>query len=649
MRLSLLLFTFSAGAIAAGPNIAFCGTSTIVVANRRSVTSYAPGNRGDAAPIARIGASLVAPAGIAADSAGNTYVTLPEANAVAVFAASASGNSVPMFSIEGSKTGLAHPVAIAVDFADHIYVANDGSENGGADSITVYAARASGNSAPIGTIAGSETGLGGPHGIALDSGGKIYVANDNSNINIYAPLSSGNVKPLFSIYGLATAVASAITLDSSGNIYIGADDFFQVPGRILIYRRGEKLPAAQIFGPHTGLGSPNGIAVDNDFIYATNNPKERGAYGNVSLYPTLHSLMKRPRFHDWTPLKTIGGADTGLSEPWGIALPQRRIRVANRFGDSITTYSPAQFGNIMPAATIAGDLNGLSNAAGIAVDSGGNIYVADSGASLGEPGSIRIFSPGSDGDARPARVIGGAAAKLNEPSAIALDPRGYIVVANHRGPLSRNGSVNIFSACTVGNVAPFATIEGIRTGLNDPSGIAIDAQSNIFVANYSGGPLGTGSVTRYSRGGNGDIAPAAVIAAPQTGADRTGLNTPVAIALDSDGNIYVANDGGVVNGVSALPSINIYPPGASGNVTPIGEISGAATSLYDLGGIAVGPGDDIYAIVGGTRIAIYPAPRFGRVNRPPISTIAGSATRLDAPQGIALIPSATRMPPCRDR
>ncbi|HVN63015.1 MAG TPA: hypothetical protein VMT58_00145, partial [Candidatus Binataceae bacterium] len=64
----------------------------------------------------------------------------------------------------------------------------------------------------------------------------------------------------------------------------------------------------------------------------------------------------------------------------------------------------------------------------------------------------------------------------------------------------------------------------------------------------------------------------------------TGINFPVAVALDFSGNIYVANF--IAN------SITVYPPlgGSTGtlNEAPIATISGGNTGLFNPDGIAIG-------------------------------------------------------------
>jgi len=69
----------------------------------------------------------------------------------------ASGNATPTATIAGGNTGLDNPFGIALDGAGNIYAANLPG-----NSITVYAAGASGNATPTATISGNNTGLNRP-------------------------------------------------------------------------------------------------------------------------------------------------------------------------------------------------------------------------------------------------------------------------------------------------------------------------------------------------------------------------------------------------------------------------------------------------------------------------------------------------------
>jgi hypothetical protein len=120
---------------------------------------YKPGAHGDIAPSWTIGGSktgLKSPAGVGVDGIGNVYVT--DSQRVFVYAAGAHGNVAPVQTISGSNTELNDPISVAVA-EGNIYILNAAFASIQNASITVYAAGASGNVAPIQTIEGSETGL----------------------------------------------------------------------------------------------------------------------------------------------------------------------------------------------------------------------------------------------------------------------------------------------------------------------------------------------------------------------------------------------------------------------------------------------------------------------------------------------------------
>jgi hypothetical protein len=179
------------------------------------------------------------------------YVPNETGNSITVYAAGASGNATPTATIVGSNTGLNSPRGIALDGAGNIYVANGGG-------ITVYAAGASGNATPTATITGSNTGLNGPFGIALDGAGNIYVANETGNsITVYAAGASGNATPTATIVGGNTGLNTpvGIALDGSGNIYVTNFD----ANSITVYAAGASgnaTPTATIAGGNTGLSFP---------------------------------------------------------------------------------------------------------------------------------------------------------------------------------------------------------------------------------------------------------------------------------------------------------------------------------------------------------------------------------------------------------
>jgi hypothetical protein len=116
------------------------------------------------------------------------------------------------------------------------------------------------------------------------------------------------------------------------------------------------------------------------------------------------------------------------------------------------------------------------------------------------------------------------------------------------------------------------------------------------VTNDGAGAGYSQSITIYPADSIGDVAPIAVISG-----SNTDLQLPQGIAVDTDGNIYVANDGNLEDvaedasryddrpRADPADSITVYAPGSNGNVAPIARINGPLTGLGHPRGIAVGP------------------------------------------------------------
>jgi DNA-binding beta-propeller fold protein YncE len=157
------------------------------------------------------------------------------------------------------------------------------------------------------------------------------------------------------------------------------------------------------------------------------------------------------------------------------------------------------------------------------------------------------------------------------------------------------GSVSWFPKTARDDAPPTGLLQGDRTLLADPHGIALDTKQNvIFVANFgavaterphppgdSRPPLwpfyremvpGSGrflpvSITVYDKKARGDVPPLRVITGP-----NTQLNWPVGLFVDSPrGELYVANDGG--------DSILVFRTDARGDAAPIRVLKGPRTKL----------------------------------------------------------------------
>jgi len=599
----------------------------------KAVTAYPAASNGDISPLAPAPTGLAQPQYVAVDKNGNIYATNLCTRTISIYAEGSKGNAAPIAIIGGSNTGLSSPEGIAVDSGGNIYVADEG-----ADSVLVYpplgSSTGSLNESPAATVSGSNTGLNAPVGIALDSSRNIYVADASGHsVLVYPPLGSStgslNEAPTATISGGNTGLSfpQSIALDSSRNIYVAAGN----GGEVFVYSAGSNgnaSPIATINGTETDLLNPVGIALDsNDKIYVVDSGTK-----SVFVYPPLGGSTG---LLNEAPTATISGGNTGLIEPQGIALDSNHnIYVADGGNSSVTVYSPVGSStgllNEAPSASISAAMTtGLIYPEGIALDSSANIYVADSDAA-----DILVYPAGSNGDTATLATISGGNTGLIQPQGIALDSSANIYV------LDLLGSVFVYPPLgrSTGplNEAPTVTISGGNTGMSYPEGIALDSNGNIYVADS-----GAASVFVYPPVGRStgllNEAPTATISG-----GNTGLIQPQGIALDSNRNIYVA-DCGECGGNGTGTSVFVYPPlGSSAgplNETPTATISGKNTSLLYPIGIALDSSDNIYVVdLFGSSVFVYPplGSSTGVLDEFPSADISGPQTELGEPLFIAI-------------
>ncbi len=605
-----------------------------------SITAYPVSGGRRPAPIFTISdGHLIIPNGVALDSAGNIYVVnegilsgdqSSDPPSVTIYRAGSNGNDAPMARIIGPKTRLCYSQAIALDSQGYIYVSNQGyvsnqSQYEKPDTITVYSPGSNGNVAPARVISGPATLLSAPEGVAVDSSGRLFVSSGaagapqfpSAAVLIFAPGSSGNVAPFASIDCDCAKIHTpgAITLDSKGTVYVttrwntdtstagvaaftqqgryGTDDHLYLdpivvhhptgPQTIESYKGQCLTPILSIAGNKTGISDPGGIAVDPDGnMYVTNSEADENSIG----------VFRADANGNVAPAVTIE-SPTEVSSPSSVAIgTDGKIYVANGGGQddppdgssAITVYPPGSYANVAEIATISGagsdDKTGISFPEAIAVDSHGRIYLADSGGK-NMTARIAIFSANSDGNVAPIATIAGDKTGLADPSGLALDSAGALYVLNDTGGDDNRGSITVYPPDANGNITPKATIaDGVhdkQTQLNTPKGLALDSAGNIYVTNASG----IDSINIFAAGKFGHVAPMAVI----SGA-HTGLNLPHGIGVDSDGKIYVSNDGSDNHGVD---SVIVYAPGSRGDASPLATISGLLTGLTKPDGLAVGP------------------------------------------------------------
>ncbi len=196
-----------------------------------------------------------------------------------------------------------------------------------------------------------------------------------------------------------------------------------------------------------------------------------------------------------------------------------------------------------PYLTLAGPATGLNVPSGVAVDQNRNIYAANlQGASVTEY-TIPSASPTASPTATPSPT----------PSPTAT-PTGA----------TASPSPTPVPTPTPQNLAPVATISGAASGINQPTGIAIDSNNNIYVSDQNSTVCTPNcpAILIFGPGANGAVAPTRFIAGK-----NTLLVAPTDVKVDKAGNIYVADE------ATGTGVIYVFAPTASGNVAPTATLN----------------------------------------------------------------------------
>jgi hypothetical protein len=240
------------------------------------VVAFQGADSGNVAPAISIGGNNTGlsgcQTGIFVDGAGNVYVgdiantaTYPGGH-IAIFGSGQQGNVAPARSIAGANAGFHSPTGVALDGSGKVYVADSGLGYHYSGDVRVFASGANGNVSPIATIAGANTGLSTPEGVALDSSGNVYVGNlGNSSVTVYAAGANGNAAPIRRIAGSNTQLdaVSDVAVDAAGYVYVGNQDSTK-NAPILVFApkaNGNVAPAQTITINAPQFGKPAGVAV----------------------------------------------------------------------------------------------------------------------------------------------------------------------------------------------------------------------------------------------------------------------------------------------------------------------------------------------------------------------------------------------------
>ncbi|MFN3587967.1 MAG: hypothetical protein ACK4UP_01210, partial [Spirosomataceae bacterium] len=252
-------------------------------------------------------------------------------------------------------------------------------------------------------------------------------------------------------------------------------------------------------------------------------------------------------------VSTLAGGAEGFADgvgtaaqfnlPSGVAMDtQGNIYVADQLNHRIRKITPAGVVTTIAGSGTAGFADGVGTNAqfsrpfGITLDTQGNVYVADRGNQC-----IRKITPAGvvttiAGSTRGFADGTGAAARFDEPVGVTTDPDGNVYVAdrlNHRiRKITPAGVVTTIAGSTAG----FADGTGINAQFSSPNGVTTDAQGNIYVSerdNHRIRKITPAGVVTTIAGSTEGFADGVSTSAQ--------FNIPFGMTLDTQGNIYVAD------------------------------------------------------------------------------------------------------------
>jgi sugar lactone lactonase YvrE len=523
-----------------------------------------------------------AAAGIAVDSTGNVYVgdsgnnvirKITPAGGVSTLAGSPGVTGY----VNGTGAGAQFytPLGVAVDGSGNVYVADYGNcairKVTPAGVVTTFAGESS-----FGTGSGylDSTGTAAqffyPQGLTIDASGNLYVTDNSTVIRMITQAGVVSTIAGSQTIGKADGPAIAakfsltqgIALDGSGNVYVADRDAHKI-------RKASINPYGYTIGGHVvGLVSGSSLVLQNN--------------GGNNLTVNAKGLFTFP-----TPLTDISGAAsynvTILTQPAG-----QTCTIANNTGGFTTGDVLSVDINCAAVSTLAGSgVAGYVNAtgpaaqfnfrsggfdiyAGVATDTSGNVYVADTQNCV-----IRKITPAGVASTFAGSTCGyldsttATGAQFMWPHGVAVDGAGNVYVADtNNGRIRKISTTGAVTSLAGSGAQGHADGTGAAAMFAAPMGLAVDASGNVYVADMNSDTIRK-------------VTPAGVVttvAGVATGASLmkyvNGLgniaefNSPTSVALDAAGNLYVAD----------------YNNHAIRKITPAGMVS----TLAGLGGPGVG-------------------------------------------------------------
>ena len=521
----------------------------------------------------------------AAPGGAYAQVVLPSPGSINTLA----GNGTSGYTGDGGAATAAElhqPDGLAVDNAGNIYIADHGNNRirkvTAATGIisTVAGNGTAGYSGDGGAATSAE--LSGPGGLVVDAAGNIYIGDFgnnrirkvNASTGIISTLAGNGTQGYSGDGGAATSAElngpCGLALDSAANVYV-ADYGNNRVRKVTVSTGIISTVAGNGTAGYAGDGGAAtsaelnqlvGVAIDtsgNIYVADYGNNRIRKVTVSTGVISTVAGNGTAGYSGD-------GGAATSgeLNGPGDVAadaagsiyvadIGNNRIRKVTASTGILSTVAgngTAGFAGDGGTAT-SGELNQPD---GVKLDSLGHMYISDLGnnrvravspAGIVIPGTGLINTIAGNGTAGYSGDGGAATlADLYSPNGVVVDSAGnvYIVDASNNRVRKVNASSGIITTVAGNGTAGYSGDGGPGTNaqLNDPTGVAIDTSGNIYIAEYNNCRIRkvaatTGIITTVA--GNGT----AGYSGDGGQATSASLAYPQGVAVDASGNIYIAD------------------------------------------------------------------------------------------------------------
>jgi uncharacterized protein (TIGR03437 family) len=584
----------------------------------RVETMAGSSNLGDGGPA--VAAQFGDIQGIALDPWGNLYLSDTDHHRVrridpAGTVTTVAGIGSPGFSGDGGPATAAQlklPYGLAVDLAGYLYIADLGNSRvrrvAPDGTISTYAGNGLMGSAGDGGLA-PDAQLMSPRNVAVDGSGYLYIAEFTGHrVRRVAP--DGKIATVAGIGiagfreddGRAATEAqlnfpAGLAVDRTGAVYV-ADSQNQ---RIRKFTAGGKIATALGGSSTTTLSLPTALSVD--------------AAGTILVADATLMVHSFTAPSTWSTVAGTGASGySGDGGPGGkaqLAAPHDLVTDPSGniyISDGVRIRRVDRRGIIQ---TIAGD--GYVHAVGdglaatsallnqpmaVALDSTGNLYIADSGTQrvrqVVPAGTIRTIAgtglagPGSE-------AVPATSSNLYAPMSVTMAPDGSLFVAdtfNHRvRTIGLDGRIATFAGTGIGGIGREA-LPPAQMQLRGPRGVCLDRAGTVYIVDTSNHrvlrvPSGGVAETAAGNGAPGDAGDGGPARLAQ-------LNQPSGCTVDFTGNLYIADTAS--NRIRKVTPAGVISTVAGTGASGFSGDEGPATAARIAGplGVAVDGGGTIF-------------------------------------------------------